>query len=365
MVRKLLAITAAAVFLMGIPGRLVYAEVPLTINVGLGHWYFDEDRDINDTGTPWGSLEWAWNDHWATEILYAEDDTRADNGAFRADVTTWQLSMMYYGGSYIGEPWRVRPYAVLGGGEIDLDAGFADTVESTVNAGVGLRLMMTRRLGLRMEARSVWSLDEHDRDTLFSAGFSYYFGKVASDTPSTAASSGDTRVVGPTSAAAAGSAATAGRTVDDSDGDGVLNASDQCPDTAPGMRVDAVGCDLAVARVASIKMNVYFGFDSDVVEERYFRDIEELAEFLRRFDDVYVDVEGHTDSVGPDAYNQALSQRRAKAVVDLLVNQYGIAPRRLNPVGFGESQPMADNSTSEGRSQNRRVVATLQVEYDE
>jgi len=365
MIRNLFAVVTATVLLAFIPARLANAEVPLTINVGMGHWYFDEDRDIKDTSTPWGSLEWAWNDNWATEILYAEDDTRSDNGGLDLDVTTWQLSMMYYGGSYVGKPFRVRPYAVLGGGEIDFDAGSSDSVETTVNAGVGLRWMLTDRLGMRFEARSLWSLDEEKRDTLFTAGFNYYFGKVSSPAPSTAASTGDTRISGPAAAAAAGSAATAGRTVNDSDGDGVLNSSDQCPNTAPGTRVDATGCPLTVARVASIKMNVNFGFDSATVEERYFNDIEELADFLKRFDDVYVDIEGHTDSTGPETYNQTLSQRRAKAVVDLLVNQHGIAPQRLNPLGYGESQPVADNGTSDGRAQNRRVVATLQVEYEE
>ena len=78
-----------------------------------------------------------------------------------------------------------------------------------------------------------------------------------------------------------------------------------------------------------------------------------------------VRVEGHTDSDGPEAYNQGLSQRRSEAVVDVLVNQYGIARSRLNPVGYGESRPVASNDTAEGRAENRRVMATLEVKYKE
>ena len=110
----------------------------------------------------------------------------------------------------------------------------------------------------------------------------------------------------------------------DSDGDGVTDDRDLCPDTPLGTRVDADGCPLAVAQVASVKMKVNFGFDSTSVEEKSFADLEELATFLKRFSDLQVDVEGHTDSTGPEDYNMTLSQRRAQAVVDVLVNQYGI-----------------------------------------
>ena len=115
--------------------------------------------------------------------------------------------------------------------------------------------------------------------------------------------------------------------------------------------------------MASIKLKVNFDFDSTKVKEMYFTDISELAEFLKRFNDLQVDVEGHTDSVGPENYNQQLSQRRAQAVVDLLVNQHGISADRLEAVVYGEARPVASNDTSEGRAANRRVMATLEVEY--
>jgi len=321
---------------------VVSAEVPLTLNLGYGLWKLDGSRELDDTETPWAGLEWAFNDHWAAEILYADDDTRFEDGSGRADVTTWQLGMLYYGGSYIGESNRIRPYVAFGAGEIDIDADTWDTVETTVNGGVGLRWMITGGLGLRAEARMLYSLDENNKDTLLSVGLNYYFGKTTADA----------EVVASTE-------------VGDEDGDGVLDDRDQCPGTPAGTRVDSVGCPLPVTQVASIKLMVNFGFDSTTVEERYFEDLGELAKFLQRFEDVYVDIEGHTDSTGPEDYNQLLSQRRAQAVIDLLVNQYGIAPQRLEAKGFGESRPVADNATPEGRAQNRRVMATLEVEYEE
>ena len=338
MKKQVLALVVAG--LVSLTSFHASAELPITLNLGMTHLYTDGDRDLNEPDLPWASLEWAFNDTWAAEIFYADGDGGTDDGQFDVDVTTWQLSMLAYGGSYIGKGMRFRPYAVLGAGEIDYDADFADTVETTVNGGLGLRWMLTKRLGARFEWRLLYSLDESKRDGLFTAGLNYYFGQVE-PTPEPVAAPVD------------------------SDGDGVTDDIDQCPNTPPGTRVDAVGCPLPVAQVASIKLKVNFAFDSDEVQERYFTDLAELAAFLKRFEDVYVDIEGHTDSVGPDDYNMQLSQRRAQAVVDVLVKDHGIAPQRLNAVGFGETKPVASNDTKEGRAENRRVMATLEVEYEE
>lgn len=332
------AAAAAAASLISLPAS---SEVPLTINAGVGYWHFDGDRRFEDTETPWLGLEYAFTDNWAAEILYAEDSSRFNDG-IKADVATWQLGMLYYTGSYIGEGNRVRPYLAFGMGEIDIDAGAFDTVETTANAGAGVRWMLTPRFGARLEARMLHSLDENENDFLFSAGLNYYFGKVSEP------------------AAPAAPPAPV-----DSDGDGVTDDRDKCPGTAPGTRVDSDGCPLPVAQVASIKLKVNFDFDSTEVKEHYFADIGELAAFLERFDDLQVDVEGHTDSVGPENYNQKLSQRRAQAVIDLLVNQHGISANRLEAVGYGESRPVASNDTEAGRAENRRVMATLEVEYKE
>ncbi|WP_187276581.1 OmpA family protein [Parahaliea maris] len=341
MKKQILSLAAGAA-LASVLAAPASAEVPITINGGIGQWYFDNDRNLDDHATPWVSLEYAFDDNWAAEIFYAEDETSSNDG-FDVDVATWQLDMLYYGGSYIGEGNRVRPYLAFGGGEIDFDADFADSVETVLNAGAGIRYMLTRRFGARLEARLVHSLDEGNNDLLLTAGLNYYFGKVKEDAP-------------PPVVAAAPV---------DSDGDGVTDDKDQCPGTPPGTRVDAYGCPLPVERVASIKLKVNFDFDSSKVKEQYFSDIGELAKFLQRFDDVDVQLEGHTDSVGPDDYNQQLSQRRADAVKDMLVNQYGIAASRIKPVGYGESQPVASNDTKEGRAENRRTMATLEVTYEE
>ncbi len=343
MKKQLISATAAACISLAGIALPASAELPITLNAGAGYWYFDRDDvrgfEPDDTTTTWAGMEWAFNDNWAAEVIYAYGDSgEFKSGGPDMEVTNWQLGMLYYGGSYIGEPMRVRPYVALSAGEIKLEADTFDTVETTINGGLGVRWMMGKRLGLRVEGRAIYSLDESETDYLVSAGLNFYMGKVDPDP-----------IPAPL----------------DSDGDGVTDDKDLCPGTPMGTRVDADGCPLQVAQVASIKLKVNFAFDSDVVQERFFADLGELAEFLKRFSDLQVDVEGHTDSVGPEDYNQQLSQRRAQAVVDMLVNQYGIAATRLEPKGYGESQPVASNDTEEGRAENRRVMATLEVEYEE
>jgi OOP family OmpA-OmpF porin len=80
-----------------------------------------------------------------------------------------------------------------------------------------------------------------------------------------------------------------------------------------------------------------------------------MAKFLADVPNARGEVEGHTDSQGADAYNQALSQRRADAVRKYLVDK-GVAGDRLQAKGYGESKPEGDNKTADGRAQNRRVV---------
>ena len=84
-----------------------------------------------------------------------------------------------------------------------------------------------------------------------------------------------------------------------------------------------------------------------------------VANAMNAHDDIDLVLEGHTDAIGSDAYNQDLSARRAAAVKERIVQDYGIDPGRISTVGYGESRPIADNSTDEGRARNRRVIGEL------
>ncbi len=162
----------------------------------------------------------------------------------------------------------------------------------------------------------------------------------------------------------------AGATVDangcpvDSDGDGVPDHLDRCPNTPRGTRVDANGCPLPAVveqpREAPVRSYTFeavnFEFDSARLTQAGLTKLREIGQTLVTIPDVRVVLEGHTDSVGTETYNMALSRRRAESVRDGLLSAFSqLRGSQFSVNGFGESQPKADNSTEAGRTQNRRV----------
>jgi OOP family OmpA-OmpF porin len=113
----------------------------------------------------------------------------------------------------------------------------------------------------------------------------------------------------------------------------------------------------APARI--VLRGVNFDFDKADIRPDAQVILDSAAEILKENPSTRVEVAGHTDSTGPDDYNQGLSERRARSVVNYLVDK-GVSADRLTPVGHGESQPVADNGTRDGRAQNRRVELNTQ-----
>ena len=145
----------------------------------------------------------------------------------------------------------------------------------------------------------------------------------------------------------------------DEDSDGVCDGPDKCPGTAAGIPVRPDGCAKEVPLFTPEKQSlvlegVYFEFDSANLKAESQETLDRVAQSLIDWDDARVQVAGHTDSMGEDAYNQDLSVRRARSVRDYLVSK-GVAADRLEAVGFGEREPVADNRNEAGRLQNRRV----------
>ncbi|MET0088629.1 MAG: OmpA family protein [Candidatus Thiodiazotropha sp.] len=138
--------------------------------------------------------------------------------------------------------------------------------------------------------------------------------------------------------------------IPDSDGDGVVDAKDQCPGTPAGASVDGRGCAMKI-----VLNRIPFEVDSDRIEAGYAAELRQVADTLKSRQDVKsVQVIGHTDSLGSTRYNQALSEKRARAVAQFLVSE-GVPAAIIQVSGEGETAPVADNATAQGREQNRRV----------
>lgn len=143
----------------------------------------------------------------------------------------------------------------------------------------------------------------------------------------------------------------------DDDGDGVPNYRDDCPGTPRGTAVDSNGCAVKVAI-----MYIHFAFDSAQIMLDKGDTGPSLAKAIQLLSERPGDrvrIVGHTDNVGSDSYNQTLSERRAAAVRQYLIDNGGINASRMESEGRGESQPSVSNQTEEGRAQNRRVELEL------
>ncbi|MDB5967973.1 MAG: OmpA family protein [Hydrocarboniphaga sp.] len=160
----------------------------------------------------------------------------------------------------------------------------------------------------------------------------------------------------------------------DSDGDGVPDERDRCPGTPAGTTVDDAGCPLApppppcqtpeagqkvdLSGCATgdtlVLHGVNFEFDKATLTPDAKAILDPVADALVAAPDIHVEIGGHTDAKGSDEYNRRLSQQRAQSVAQYLASR-GVAASRMTAQGHGETQPVADNATEDGRELNRRV----------
>ena len=129
------------------------------------------------------------------------------------------------------------------------------------------------------------------------------------------------------------------------------------------LRQQTAGTGVEVVRdgdqlVLDMPSEVTFAFGSANLSPEFRSTLDKVGATLTEYEKTYVDVMGHTDSVGSDAFNQTLSEQRASTVADYLAGR-GVQRARLATKGYGESQPKASNTTEEGRAQNRRVEIRL------
>jgi outer membrane protein OmpA-like peptidoglycan-associated protein len=129
------------------------------------------------------------------------------------------------------------------------------------------------------------------------------------------------------------------------------------------LRAELQGSGVSVTRIGdnitlNMPGNITFATNSSDLSPAFFDVLNSVGKVLTKFDQTVVEVAGHTDSTGSDAYNQALSERRSTSVASYLQSQ-SINPQRMITIGLGESMPVADNATPEGRQANRRVEITM------
>lgn len=368
-----------------------------TVSPMFGGIVFEGDQQVKDDFAYGLGLGYNLTEAFALEAIFvgSSAERKSSDGGSKTTLSTYRLDALYH----LLPNSTLVPYvaAGVGGYNIKGDSEFMG------NYGLGLLYYVTDNLALRGDVRHLLVTEESnmEQNLLYTAGLKYQFGQKSAPPP----------VAAPAPAPAPAPVVPApapapkdndgdgvsdeldkcpdtpkGVAVDqrgcplDSDGDGVADYQDQCSDTPKGVAVDRKGCPLdsdgdgvadyldkcpetpkgvAVdAQGCELKLTLHINFDTNKSDIRpdFSAEVAKAAAFIKANSDIpYVLLSGHTDSQGAEAYNQKLSERRAEAVREELIRNHGIDGSKIRARGYGESQPVADNSTPEGRYENRRV----------
>jgi OOP family OmpA-OmpF porin len=361
-----------------------------------GNWYIapriganipDSSR-TTDTSV-WGGIGvgvWV-NPHLAVDFEYTINNADFKSNSWRNNPIygrgtshQWESVGLGVSGRWFfgdeGSQWR--PYIMAGGGALRHAAysgfllraqGFNENGwDPMATLGGGIQYNMSDRLALRGEIAARYDRDNNTQgnlsdalgygiphhsgytDGIVSVGLVYSFGHAEA----TVATTTTTATVPPA----------ADCHTMDSDHDGVNDCDDKCPDTPAGTVVGPDGCPIKV--VIDLR-GVNFKFDRPKRGEHNIEPslqvptadsvaiLDQAVDALKRYPDIKVELDGHTDAIGSEAYNQKLSERRAQIVNDYLI-AHGIDTSRITAVkGFGKTQPIDTNATKEGRARNRRT----------
>jgi OOP family OmpA-OmpF porin len=345
----------------------------------------DKDRAVDD-GVAGGQLGlgWAMSDHWNLEgyasFLSLDGPAAQEHIDIGAD-----LQLVFARES------RITPYLFVGIGYMEVNPEAGKTVSGeALSGGAGLMLDIFGKSPVAVRAeyryRGDNALGTTMNDQLFSLGLQIPFGGKK-PVPVPVVVEPDTDGDGVKDSRDNCPGTPTGITVDsngcplDSDGDGVPDHIDTCPGTMRGVKVDANGCEIDSDRDGVFDRNdkcpntrqgaqvdisgceimeeirlpgVHFESNSDRLAGDDRSVLVDAAATLKLNPTIRVEVAGHTDSDGTADYNEGLSMRRATTVRDFLIAQ-GVSPARFTARGYGETQPIADNSTAAGKAENRRV----------
>jgi len=345
--RNLLSTLVVAGLALGTTPAMADADQPWHLTGQVGGMKLDSDRNTRDNDV-WWSVGFGrfFGNNFSLDLEYDEFSGTFKDYAVVAPGATydqWGLSNIGLMGRYHFGDGQLRPYLAGGLGYLSHRNVGAEGEALSTSIGVGLQGKIAKHWSARAQViwrgakeTSPYGGSERYLDTIYSIGLSFDFGG-REPPPAPPKSEPPPPPPPPPNP--------------DLDGDGVPNERDKCPNTRPGAVVDLDGCE--VEAVIELE-GVYFDFDKATIKPEGKVVLNEAAALLQKHERVVVEVAGHTDSVGTDAYNQGLSERRANAVKDYLASQ-GVKASRLTARGYGESRPVASNDTSEGRAENRRV----------
>ncbi len=359
-----------------LPATGAAEEVPkYPVEVGIQGGFFLPDQDLSGKDSAAQELEptagvrlavpFAARWDWYIDTTYSDVNTNLVNPVTLLPVGDVEALSARTGVDYYFRPHgkKVQWFVNGGLGLIEVDVEFAeDFSRELASIGFGQRVRLDGRASFRWEIRGDRLFDDNDlvegedlHRTYGLIGISWGLG------PSHRDSDGD----GVTDRRDDCPDTPPGAVVDehgcpkDSDGDGVFDGIDKCPDTPKGTPVRPDGCPkveplFKPEKQTLILEGVFFELDKAVLRPESRDTLDRVAQSLLDWEEVRVEIAGHTDWTGTEEYNTDLSHRRAWSVKEYLIKR-GVAAERMTVKGYGEARPIADNHAEAGRAKNRRV----------
>lgn len=313
-----------------------------------GESYFTDTR--KGQSATWDNVDNGWGV--GVEIGYRLNET----WGVRAEYARQSLDSLTQSSRVTGDRFGVDAMYHIPNSNVYLVGGWKhfehNIAFDALNVGVGYRYFINESVALFAEGNRFRGISRGQwNDASIKFGASWIFGAAAAPAPTPAPQ--------PEPAPAP--------VVVDSDGDGVPDSRDKCPNTPAGQKVDADGCTIyteKMDRVGDVDIEVRFAFDSATVSPEGRTEVNKLAAFMKRFPESVVFIEGHASNIGKPEYNMRLSERRAKAIADLLVAQ-GIESSRITSKGFGVTQPRVPGNSREAHAANQRIEAKVTAKIKE
>ncbi|MCG8393055.1 MAG: OmpA family protein [Pseudomonadales bacterium] len=330
--------------------------------------HYDENTSENEVTLPGAQLGYRFSRNWSVQGWWERNNSNTDVfGDTDLNIAHAALRKHFAGNS------AFEPYVGIGAGEFrseptsDSSNDYQETI-GTLEAG--FQTLLHPHFMLDVGARPYYAFDSERWDAEVYAGLNFLIGGSAQKEEEPApvenvVTDSDGDGVPDEQDQCANTAA--GAQVDatgcelDDDGDGVVNSMDECPETPAGALVDEKGCQQYLDRDVKETLYVEFGLNKAEVRQTSYPELENLANEMRKYPSADLELHGYTDSSGAASYNKKLSKQRADAVKKVLVDNFDISEERITTEGYGEESPIADNSTSEGRAQNRRVEAIMKA----
>jgi OmpA-OmpF porin, OOP family len=289
----------------------------------IGGYVFEGNQDIENDFTYGIDLGYHLTDNLAAEVAFNFVDTSFD-GALDGDLelNSYHVDMLYH----FRSSGKLVPFIALGVGALKYEPENAkNATDFAANYGAGLQYFLNDNVALRCDVRHLLSFDSADKynNLVYTAGVSFLFGSAK---PVEAA------VVQPPPAPAPAPTP--------------APAPAPAPAPTPSVELNADG--------GWVCTGLNFDFNKSDIKPEYISCLNDTVNYLESNPTLTVEVQGHTDQIGSQKYNQKLSEQRADAVMNYLVSK-GIAKERLSVKGYGFSVPVDTNSTEEGRAKNRRV----------